>query len=169
MPPPAFLRLWGHLRVPTTPVGLASSMSDKQTQSAPDRATDVSTLRNRLVSAGAAFGFLGVVLGAFGAHALSTRLDARALEIFETAVRYHLIHAVALVALAGIADWNARAVRLAGRLFVAGILIFAGSLYGVALSGVGVLGAVTPVGGVCFLAGWAALVWGTVRSAKATD
>ncbi len=144
-------------------------MSNEQTHPEPDRADGAGTLRNRLVSAGAVFGFLGVALGAFGAHALSSRLDPRALEIFETAVRYQLIHAVALVALAGVADWDVRAVRLAGRLFVAGIVIFAGSLYGLAFSGVGLLGAVTPLGGVCFLAGWGVLVWAAMRSPNGPD
>ena len=123
----------------------------------------VGVLKNRLVLAGSLFGFLGVALGAFGAHALSSRLEPDMLEIFETAVRYQLVHSVALVALAGVANWNLNAVTWASRLFVIGIVIFAGSLYGLVFSGISLLGAVTPIGGLCLLAGWAVLAWAAWR------
>ena len=102
----------------------------------------------------AALGAAGVALGAFGAHGLRARLDARALEIWETAVRYHLIHAVALLALA--LSPHAAQLRSAGWLFAAGIAAFSGSLYLLAL-GIGpraLLGPVTPLGGLAFVAGW---------------
>lgn len=101
------------------------------------------------------FGFLGVALGAFGAHALQDRLGARALEIFETGVRYHLIHALALFGV-GLLLLRAPSAWLgaSGWLFTAGIVVFSGSLYALALSGVRAFGAVTPLGGVAFLVGW---------------
>ncbi len=123
--------------------------------------------RNRLVVLGALFGFLGVAAGAFGAHWLEGRLDADALATFETAVRYQLIHALALLALAGVASARAlkpRTVARVGTLFAAGIVVFSGSLYLLVFTGVGLFGAVTPVGGLCFLAGWGLLGWSAARS-----
>lgn len=108
---------------------------------------------------GAVLGFLGVAFGAFGAHALKVRLSAEMLGVFETGVRYQMYHALAvLIVAAAIGSLgNARLLVIAGWAFVAGILLFSGSLYALALTGVGVLGAVTPVGGLLFLAGWACL------------
>jgi uncharacterized membrane protein YgdD (TMEM256/DUF423 family) len=105
-------------------------------------------------------GCLGVALGAFGAHALEARLAPDLLAVFETGVRYQLYHVVGLMAVA----WAHRlgghgATRAAGWLFVAGTVLFSGSLYVLALSGVRWLGAITPVGGVAFLAGWVSLAW----------
>jgi uncharacterized membrane protein YgdD (TMEM256/DUF423 family) len=112
-------------------------------------------------------GFLGVALGAFGAHALRSRLAPDLLAVYQTGVQYHLVHAVALL---GIAAWMGRggsgAAALAGWLFLAGIALFSGSLYALALSGVRALGAVTPLGGIAFLGGWAALVWEGWRAAR---
>ena len=116
-------------------------------------------VRSRLILAAALLGFLGVALGAFGAHSLEDRLTPDRLETFEIAVRYQLFHAVALLGLAGLAPWNARAVALAGRLMSLGVLIFAGSLYALVFTGIGLWGAVTPIGGLCFLAGWGTLAW----------
>lgn len=114
---------------------------------------------------GAVFGFLGVALGAFGAHALKARLPATDLEIFETAVRYHLVHAVALLALAALAPRiPAGLASLSGWSFSAGILVFSGSLYFLVLTGPRWLGAVTPLGGTALLLGWAALAWGLLRA-----
>ena len=107
-----------------------------------------------LLLVAALLGAAGVGLGAFGAHGLRARLDARALEIWETAVWYHLIHAVALLALA--LSPHAATLRGAGWLFTAGIAGFSGSLYLLAL-GIGprsVLGPITPLGGLAFVAGW---------------
>lgn len=116
---------------------------------------------------GAILAFLGVALGAFGAHVLQEQMgmSARYLEVWRTGVQYHLIHAVALLFVALLADRlpNAAMIRRVGWLFVAGIVIFGGSLYALALTSllpsgpVRVLGAVTPLGGVCFLVGWALL------------
>lgn len=113
---------------------------------------------------GALLGFLGVVLGAFGAHALRTRLTPSDLEIFETAVRYHLVHAVVLVALAALAGRVAPApATVAGWSLTGGILVFSGSLYLLVLTGPRWLGAVTPLGGTALLVGWAALAWGLLK------
>lgn len=98
---------------------------------------------------------LGVALGAFGAHGLKGRLDASLLQAFETGVRYQLYHALALLYVGERAGRAAHSgFRLAGWLFVAGVVLFSGSLYALALTGERLWGAVTPVGGACFLAGW---------------
>ena len=108
---------------------------------------------------GALMGFTGVGLGAFGAHALKGRLSPEMLAVFETAVRYQMYHALALLATAALITRTegGRAVLVAGWSFTAGILIFSGSLYALALTGVTILGAITPIGGVALLIGWAAL------------
>ena len=104
---------------------------------------------------GAVFGFLGVAAGAFGAHALRDTLPPDRLQVFETGARYQLIHALALIAVALALDRAASgALTAAGWLFVLGQVIFAGSLYALALSGVRLWGAVTPLGGLCYLVGW---------------
>ena len=107
---------------------------------------------------GALAGFVGVALGAFGAHGLRTRLSTEMLAVFETGVRYQMYHAFAIliVALAA-ARLDGWLIRAAGWLFTAGIVLFSGSLYALALSGVTILGAVTPLGGLAFLGGWACL------------
>jgi uncharacterized membrane protein YgdD (TMEM256/DUF423 family) len=108
---------------------------------------------------GSVFGFLGVAFGAFGAHALKTRLSPDMLVVFETGVRYQMYHVFAiLIVAAAIGNvGNARLLAVAGWSFVAGIVLFSGSLYALALSGVRGLGAVTPIGGLLFLLGWAVL------------
>ena len=107
---------------------------------------------------GALMGCVGVGLGAFGAHALKGRLSPDMLAVFETGVRYQMYHALALLATAALmARSDGRAVVVAGWSFTAGILLFSGSLYALAFTGVTMLGAVTPIGGVAFLAGWVAL------------
>lgn len=111
--------------------------------------------RITLVRIAAGFAFLGVALGAFGAHALKTTLQASGMmDAWNKAVLYHLVHAVALVALALSGAGN----RASYFLLAAGIVLFSGSLYTMALTNVRALGAVTPLGGLCFLAGWAWLV-----------
>jgi len=103
---------------------------------------------------------LGVAAGAFGAHALRGRLTPDLLSVFETGVRYHLIHALALLAVAWAATrWPGPAISLAGWCFVAGTVLFSGSLYALCLSGLRMLGAITPFGGLAFIAGWLALGW----------
>ncbi len=108
---------------------------------------------------GSLFGLSGVVLGAFGAHALKARISVDMLAVYQTGVQYHLVHAVALLAIGGLAPTTMEPNRIAlsARLFSAGILIFSGSLYVLALTGERWLGAITPLGGVCFLAGWTLL------------
>ncbi len=112
---------------------------------------------------GAVFAFLAVALGAFGAHGLRN-LPAADLATFETGARYQMYHALALFVVAWAATrWPGPWVSAAGWLFVAGIVIFSGSLFTLALSGQRWFGAITPIGGVAFLAGWAALAWGILR------
>lgn len=113
---------------------------------------------------GAVFALLAVALGAFGAHALETRGPARDLEIFETGVRYQMYHALALFAVAWVQSrWPGGGTVVAGWLFVGGIVVFSGSLYTLVLGGVRWLGAVTPLGGLAFLAGWGTLAWRILR------
>jgi uncharacterized membrane protein YgdD (TMEM256/DUF423 family) len=100
--------------------------------------------------------FLGVALGAFGAHGLRERVSPAMLEVYRTGVLYHLVHALALLAVALGAGKLARPGAVAV-LFTAGIVVFSGSLYALALTGARGLGAVTPVGGLLFMAGWATL------------
>ena len=113
-------------------------------------------------------GFFGVALGAFAAHALKSTLSPDMLAAFETGVRYQMYHAFALFAAAwGFARGQARAFALAGWLFVAGIVLFSGSLYLMALTGTRWLGAVTPLGGLAFLAGWLCLAWSAATKMRA--
>jgi uncharacterized membrane protein YgdD (TMEM256/DUF423 family) len=113
-------------------------------------------------------GFLGVALGAFGAHALKTHLSPDLLAAFDTGVRYQMYHVFALVAAAwGWARWPGRVFTIAGALFLAGIVIFSGSLYLLAFTGARWLGAVTPLGGLAFLAGWLCLAWGAASKMRA--
>lgn len=113
---------------------------------------------------GAALAFTGVAAGAFGAHGLRGRVTPELLEVFETGARYHVYHALGLLAVAWAATrWPGPGTTAAGWLFVAGIVLFSGSLYLLALTGQRWLGAVTPLGGVAFLAGWLALVWASLR------
>ncbi|MEZ5490026.1 MAG: DUF423 domain-containing protein [Gammaproteobacteria bacterium] len=109
----------------------------------------------------AANGFLSVALGAFAAHGLSARLSEQMLATFQTGVQYHMYHTLALfgVGVLSLHYPGATLLRYSGFLFLAGTLIFSGSLYILALSGIRWLGAITPIGGVAFLAGWAALAW----------
>ncbi|MDG9927853.1 MULTISPECIES: DUF423 domain-containing protein [unclassified Pseudomonas] len=113
-------------------------------------------------------GFSGVALGAFAAHGLKGRLSVEYLAVFQTGVQYQLVHALALFGVALLAErLPGRLVTAAGSLFVAGILLFSGSLYLLTLSGLGKLGMITPLGGVCFLAGWLCLGLAALRSGRA--
>jgi uncharacterized membrane protein YgdD (TMEM256/DUF423 family) len=119
-------------------------------------------LERLLYIGAAAAGFLGVALGAFGAHALRARLSPEMLAVFETGVRYQMYHAFATFAAAwAFARWQKRSTGVAGWLFLTGIVVFSGSLYLLALTGERWLGVITPIGGVAFLAGWACLGWGS--------
>ena len=113
---------------------------------------------------GAISAFLAVAAGAFGAHALRARLAPDLLAVFETAARYQMYHALGLVAAAwAVARWPGAPPQWAGWLFVAGTVLFSGSLYGLALSGARWLGAITPLGGAAFLAGWICLAMAARR------
>ena len=113
---------------------------------------------------GAVFGALGVAAGAFGAHALKARLVPEMLAVFETGVRYQLVHALGLLAVGWAAGrWTSCAVQAAGWLFVVGVCLFSGSLYVLCLTGIRGFGAITPIGGVAFIAGWLLLAWGAWR------
>ena len=105
----------------------------------------------------ATIGLLGVAFGAFGAHALRGRVEPNLLSAYQTGVLYHLIHAVALFALSLYARATTSSILWPGALWLAGMLLFSGSLYAMALTGVTKLGVVTPLGGLCLLGGWAAL------------
>jgi uncharacterized membrane protein YgdD (TMEM256/DUF423 family) len=104
-------------------------------------------------------GFLGVAAGAFGAHGLRSRLSPEMLAVFETAVRYQMYHVFALLITAAVIGrlGDARLLSIAGWSFVAGIVLFSGSLFALTLTGITTLGAITPLGGVAFLIGWACL------------
>ena len=109
---------------------------------------------------GSASAFLAVALGAFAAHGLKSRLAPDLLAVFEVGVRYQMYHALALLAVAWASTrWPGTPVTASGWLFVAGTVIFSGSLYALSLTGVRWLGAITPIGGLAFLAGWACLAW----------
>lgn len=129
------------------------------------------------VGLGAVFAFLSVGCGAFGAHGLESKLEPRMLAVWETAARYQMYHALALVAL-GIwigqrLQWASQSgstpslpasVSVAGWAFTIGIVLFSGSLYALALSGIKVLGAITPLGGMAFLIGWIAFALAAFKS-----
>ncbi|MCK9408625.1 MAG: DUF423 domain-containing protein [Bacteriovoracaceae bacterium] len=102
---------------------------------------------------GSLFAFFGVALGAFGAHGLKQFLPPESLVTFETAVRYQMYHAFAILIVALLADQYPR-MAVAGRLFGIGILLFSGSLYVMSTTGIRSFGFITPIGGFCFLAGW---------------
>jgi uncharacterized membrane protein YgdD (TMEM256/DUF423 family) len=109
--------------------------------------------------------FLGVALGAFAAHGLKSRLPADLFAIFEVGVRYHMFHALALLGVSWAASrWSSSAIHAAGWLMVAGTVLFSGSLYALALTGVRKLGAITPLGGVAWLVAWALLAWAAWRA-----
>ncbi len=112
---------------------------------------------------GALFAFAGVAVGAFGAHSLKGRISTEMLLVFEVGVRYQMYHAFALIAAAWVqAKWPSALATSGGWFFVAGILLFSGSLYLISLSGLRWLGAITPIGGAAFLVGWLCLalaVW----------
>lgn len=114
------------------------------------------------VPAGAINALFAVAMGAFGAHGLSGQLSERMLEVFQTGVQYHMAHALGLILVGIIAAQRPPnpAIEWSGRLLLAGIVLFSGSLYVLALTGIGWLGAITPFGGTAFLLGWGLLAWG---------
>ena len=118
------------------------------------------TIDRLFAAIGGLLALTGVGAGAFGAHALRNRLTEQALGVFETAVRYQMYHALGLIAVAIlVARMPSPLLTWSGWLFTAGTVIFSGSLYLLTLTGARWWGAVTPIGGVCFLAGWGCFVW----------
>ena len=114
---------------------------------------------------GSGFALIAVITGAFAAHALKTRLSPDMFTTFEVAVRYQMYHALGLIAVAWAASqWSSQLIAASGWLFVAGIVIFSGSLYILSLTGIRWLGAITPIGGVAFIIGWGCLLWAAIRS-----
>ncbi|MFA6241372.1 MAG: DUF423 domain-containing protein [Candidatus Hydrogenedentales bacterium] len=122
----------------------------------------------RSLAVGAILGGLAVALGAFGAHGLKQRISPEMLAIFEVGVRYQMYHALALVAVSfgGAGFWRMRCTRWACVMWTVGVLIFSGSLYVLAVSGIRWLGAITPLGGVAFLVGWGLLLAAAMRPAS---
>ena len=110
-------------------------------------------------------GALGVVLGAFGAHALRGSIEPRLMETFQTAVQYQLIHALALLMVSLTIGWLGQSLsfEISAYAFMAGVILFSGSLYGLVLTEMGWLGPVTPIGGLCLIVGWLALLVGGFR------
>ena len=122
------------------------------------------SLAQLAVLTGAIYGFLGVAFGAFGAHALKARLAPEMLTVWKTAVEYQFYHALALVLVGLIATQRPSiAITNAAICFALGVLVFSGSLYVLALSGVRWLGAITPIGGLLFLIGWVLLFWAALK------
>ncbi|HEX8144596.1 MAG TPA: DUF423 domain-containing protein [Pyrinomonadaceae bacterium] len=113
--------------------------------------------------AGVASAFIGVAAGAFGAHGLKSRLSPEMLATFEVGVRYQMYHAFALIVAAWAQTrWPGTLLSASGWLFIAGTLLFSGSLYLLSLTGLRWLGAITPLGGLAFLAGWLCLAWASL-------
>jgi uncharacterized membrane protein YgdD (TMEM256/DUF423 family) len=119
--------------------------------------TDASVLARRTLAVGAVLGLLGVAAGALGAHALRESVSARDLEIWQTGAHYQQLHAVLLVAVALGARSPTRALAIAATLLTLGVVVFSGTLYAMVLGGPRFLGAVTPLGGLSLMGGWAAL------------
>jgi uncharacterized membrane protein YgdD (TMEM256/DUF423 family) len=110
--------------------------------------------------------FLSVALGAFGAHMLKSKLSSEMLAVYQTGVQYHMAHALALILIALAADklGNGNLVHWSGWFIFGGIILFSGSLYALSISGIKVLGAITPIGGLLFLAGWLLLATAALKS-----
>ena len=122
-------------------------------------------MERRFLWLGALSACIAVAAGAFGAHALRDAVTADRLVVWETAARYQMYHALALLVVAYLAGQkSAGPARVSGWLFVAGTVLFSGSLYALTLTGITLLGAITPLGGVAFLAGWLVLAWGVWRT-----
>ncbi|BBB69422.1 membrane protein [Undibacterium sp. YM2] len=117
-----------------------------------------------LIAISAILMFTGVAAGAFGAHGLKQMLSADMLAIWQTAVTYQMVHGLGMLALGiMLQQQDNTLLRKAAWAMLAGVIIFSGSLYALALTGIRILGAVTPIGGVAFLAGWAMLAWAAIR------
>lgn len=132
-----------------------------------------STINRGFVVTGAGFAMLAVMMGAFAAHGLRQVLDAYSLDLVEIAARYQMYHAIALVIvgiISTIPQFSRPWLKLAAVAFILGIILFSGSLYTLALSGIKWLGAITPIGGVAFILGWCSLIVAALKnSGKTTD
>ncbi len=116
-------------------------------------------MKNLFFAFGSGFSLLSVVFGAFGAHALEEKLSPKMLDTFEVAVRYQMYHGLGLIIVAwALSQWQNSLTTAAGWCFIAGILIFSGSLYILSLTNTSWLGAITPIGGLAFIAGWGCLI-----------
>jgi uncharacterized membrane protein YgdD (TMEM256/DUF423 family) len=123
------------------------------------------TIERLFFAIGSASAFIAVAAGAFGAHALKNRLAPDLLAVFEVGARYQMYHALALLACAyAVGRWPGASTTAAGWLFVVGTVVFSGSLYALSLTGARWLGAITPLGGLALLAGWACLAAAAMRS-----
>ena len=122
---------------------------------------------NQVLIAGATLGLLAVALGAFGAHALKPHLmETGRLDTFETAVKYHFYHALALFILSAfMRSEDHKLLKAAASLFLSGVVVFSGSLYVLCLTNIGILGAITPIGGVLMIAGWGVLIYYGIKKA----
>ncbi|AJS59630.1 DUF423 domain-containing protein [Paenibacillus sp. IHBB 10380] len=113
---------------------------------------------------------LSVAIGAFGAHLLEPRIGKDALEVYETGVQYHMIHGLALI-LVGITvgqRGESKKLNVAGWMFIVGVIVFSGSLYILSISGIKVLGAITPLGGIAFIIGWLYFMSDVLRRGKSS-
>ncbi len=124
---------------------------------------------NTIVGIGAMLMLSAVLLGAFGAHALKTRLTPEMLAVYQTGVQYHLVHALGLMLVGVMCNMQAsdrvksRRLALAAIFMGVGVVLFSGSLYALAITGMSVLGAITPLGGLCFITAWALVAWQMLR------
>ncbi|WP_189024322.1 DUF423 domain-containing protein [Paenibacillus albidus] len=126
-------------------------------------------MQRAFIAWGAVLSMLAVAIGAFGAHLLEPVISEHYMKVYETGVQYHMFHALGLILIALIAgQWGESArLRWAGRLLGTGIVLFSGSLYVLSISGIKVLGAITPLGGVCFIAGWLCLTLEAISRKRA--
>ena len=148
---------------------LIAAKSRESTSRVDAKATDLALIlsgnrsawytRSMFLWISAALGAMGVGLGAFGAHALRGRLAPEKLDAWNTAVNYHLLHCIALLALALWAHATGARIALTGWLLTAGIVLFAGSIYALVLTKMSVFGPITPIGGVLLIAAWVSLLW----------
>ncbi len=121
-------------------------------------------MKNLYFALGAAFSLLSVLFGAFAAHLLKDKLTEKMVDVFEIAVRYQMYHGIGLIVVAwALSQWQNAYISAAGWCFIVGIFIFSGSLYILSLTGLSWLGAITPIGGLAFIAGWGCLVIAAFR------
>lgn len=122
-------------------------------------------MSGRWLAIGAVLAALGVAMGAFGAHALKSHLTADRLEVWKTATHYHLLHAVAVALLGATVASALPGAETSLKLLTAGLVVFSGTLYLLCLTGLGWLGAITPIGGLMMIAGWLMLAWAAWQNA----